>query len=58
MTRPIAGNLIPTIIRDSRGTFIFPALNHLVSKRSSQSVADRKESEVAFDFDEQVFDVE
>ena len=51
MTPPTAGNLILTITRDSRATFIFPAPNRLVSKRFSQSITDRNEMrKVAFDF--------
>jgi hypothetical protein len=51
MTPPIAGNLILTITRDSRATFIFLAPNRLVSKRFFQSINDRGEMrKVAFDF--------
>ena len=59
MTLLTAGNLIPTITHDSPATFIFPAPNRLVSKRFFQFMIDHNEMQkVAFDFYQQVFDVE
>jgi len=59
MTPLTAGNLTLTITHDSRATFIFPALNRLVSKRFFQFITDGNTMQkVAFDFYEQAFDVE
>ena len=57
MTQSIAGNLTPTITPDLPGTFIFPALSPLVSKRSSQFITNRNKMRKV-DFEEQVFDVQ